>query len=86
VELNRNPSFGFTTKAKACKGVGQEWSQESHFMLRECKKMWGNEPPPSLVNSHFGSWNPNGLLNLQRAIAKVKTHWIEKFLISLEIF
>jgi hypothetical protein len=24
VELNRNPSFGFTTKAKACKGVGQK--------------------------------------------------------------
>jgi hypothetical protein len=33
------------------------------------------------VNSHFGSWSPGGLPNLQRTIAKVKTHWIEKFLI-----
>jgi hypothetical protein len=29
----RIPSLGFTTKVKACKGVGQKWTQESHFMF-----------------------------------------------------
>jgi hypothetical protein len=36
------------------------------------------------MNSHFGCWNPNGLLNLHKAIAGVKIHCIEKFIISLE--
>ncbi len=31
---------------------------------RECRKMWGNELTHSQVGSHFGSWNPNGPLNL----------------------
>jgi hypothetical protein len=52
---------------------------------RECMKVWGNEPPHSQVSSHFASRSPNGLLNLQRAISRVKTHWIEEFLISLDI-
>jgi hypothetical protein len=38
------------------------------------------------MNSHFGSWSPDGLSNLQRAIAGVKTHWIEEFLISSKSF
>jgi len=50
----------------------------------ECKRVWGNEPSHSQVNSHFGSSSPNGFPNFQRAIIGVKTHWIEKFLISLE--
>jgi hypothetical protein len=29
----RNPSLGLTTKARVCKGAGQEWAYESHFML-----------------------------------------------------
>jgi hypothetical protein len=28
-----NPSFGLTTKARACKGVGQKEAWESHLML-----------------------------------------------------
>jgi hypothetical protein len=52
--------------------------------VEECRKVWENEPSHSQVNSHFGSWSPNGLLNFKRAIAGVKTHWIEMFLISLE--
>jgi hypothetical protein len=36
------------------------------------------------VSSHFGSWSPGGLLNLQKEISGVKTHWIGEFLISLE--
>jgi hypothetical protein len=41
--------------------------------------VWGNEPPHSQVNSHFGSWSPDGFLNFHRAIVGVKTHWIEEF-------
>jgi hypothetical protein len=36
------------------------------------------------MNSHFENWSFDGLLNIQKAIARVKTHWIEKFIISLE--
>jgi hypothetical protein len=32
----------------------------------------------------FGSWIPDGFLNLQREIVRAKTHWIEKFFISLK--
>jgi hypothetical protein len=73
----RNPSFGLATKARVCKGAGQDWAWE-------CKRVWGNEPSHSQMNSHFGSWSPNGLSNLQRVIAGVKIYWIEEFLISLE--
>jgi hypothetical protein len=50
----------------------------------ECTKMWGNEPSHSQMNSHFGSWNLDGLLNLQRAISRVKIHYVETFFIPLE--
>jgi hypothetical protein len=33
-----NLSFRLTTKTKACKGVGQEWARESHFMLLGVQK------------------------------------------------
>jgi hypothetical protein len=36
------------------------------------------------MNSHVGSWSPGGLLKLHRAIAKVKTPFLEEFFISLE--
>ncbi len=36
--LCRNSSLGLATKARACKGVGQEWTQESHFMLLGVQK------------------------------------------------
>jgi hypothetical protein len=36
--------------------------------------------------SHVGSWNPGGLLNLQKAIAKVKTPCIEELFISTESY
>jgi hypothetical protein len=47
----------------------------------KCKRVWGNEPPHSQVNSHFGNGSPNGLLNFRKAIAWVKTHFIEFFYI-----
>jgi hypothetical protein len=37
------------------------------------------------VSSHFGSWSSDGVSNLQKTIARIKTHRIKKFLISLEI-
>jgi hypothetical protein len=36
------------------------------------------------MNSHIGNWSLDGDPNFQRAIAGVKTHWIEEFFISLE--
>jgi hypothetical protein len=58
---------------------------ESHISYsQECRRVWGNEPSHSQVGSHFGSWIPNGLLNFQKAILRVKTHWIEEFFIPLE--
>ncbi len=36
------------------------------------------------MSSHFGSWSPDELLNLQKTIVRIKTHWIEELLISLE--
>ncbi len=68
----RNPSLGLATEAKACKGVCQEGSMGVTFRapgnVGECERSH------SQVNSHFGNWNPNGFPNLQRAIARVKTH------------
>jgi hypothetical protein len=46
--------------------------------------VWRNEPLHSQVNSYFGSWTPDGPPKLQRTIIRVKIHWIDEFLISLE--
>jgi len=35
----------------------------------ECRRVWGNEPSHSQMNSHFGSWSLGGFPNLQRAIS-----------------
>jgi hypothetical protein len=83
----RNPGLGLATKARTCKSADQEWSPGVAFHAPRRLKIWENvriEPPHSQVNSHFGSWNPNGPPNLQGAIAGVKIHWIEKFFTSLE--
>jgi hypothetical protein len=59
--------------------------------LRARKKL-GNEGKCEGMNPHtpkgtstLGIWSLNGFLNLQRAIAKVKTQWIEELFISLKI-
>jgi hypothetical protein len=75
-----NPSFGLTTKARACKVTGQEGSSEvtSHVSgsAKECEWM----------NLHTPKWTlilrvgvQNGFTNLQRAITGVKIQWIEAF-------
>jgi hypothetical protein len=46
-----NPSLGLTTKAKACKGAGQEWARESHFMflgVQESVREWTSTLPNEL--------------------------------------
>jgi hypothetical protein len=48
--------------------------------VRECE----DDDSHSQMSSHFGSWSPGGLPNLQRVIAEVKTPRIEEFFISLE--
>jgi hypothetical protein len=76
-------AFGLRSR----QGHGKVWIKsvawESHSHSQECGRMWGNEPTHSPVDSHFGSWKPNGLSNLQIAIWRFKTHWIENFLILL---
>jgi hypothetical protein len=48
--------------------------------VRECE----DEDSHSQMNSHWGSWSPSGLSNLQRMIIDIKTPCIEEFFISLE--
>jgi len=50
--------------------------------VRRCEGMNPHTPR----EFHFGSWSPGGLLNLQRAIAGVKTQWHEDSFISLESY
>jgi len=65
------------TKAKGLQGCGPRLSPGVTFSCpRECKK----------VNSHVGSWSPDGLLNVQRVITRAKTQCLEEFFIPLEIY
>jgi hypothetical protein len=89
LENCRNRSFRLVTKARAGKGVGQKWTPGVTFHDPGRLRLWEGgriEPPHSQVNSHFGSWNPNGFPNFQRAIVGIKTHWIEDLFIPLESF
>ncbi len=71
----RNPSLELTTKARACKSAGQEGSLGVTFHApgntKECEGMNLHTPKGTPT---LGSWSLDGLLNLQRAIARVKTH------------
>jgi hypothetical protein len=49
-------------------------------------KCGGMNPHTPKGASTSGVWSPGGFLNFQKVIATVKTKWIEKFLISLEIY
>jgi hypothetical protein len=49
----------------------------------KCK---GMNPHTHKKASTLGVWSLGGLPNLQRAIAGVKTQWIEEFFISLESY
>jgi hypothetical protein len=75
----RNPSLGLMTKARAYKGAGQEGSPR---IWEECE----NGHSHSQVSSHVGNWSLGGLPNLHRVIARVKTHRIKEFFISLKSY
>jgi hypothetical protein len=77
-------TLGSQPKHGAWKGVGQECNLGVTFTLLECKRVWGNESTHSQVDSHFGNWNPYGVLNFQKISLGVKIHWIEDFIIPLE--
>jgi hypothetical protein len=75
-----NSSFGLMTKARVCKRVRAEseaW--ESHFMLLGVQESVREWTATSQVSSHFESWNPNGLLKIQRSkLTELKNylyHW-----------
>ncbi len=47
----RNPSLGVAIKARACKGAGQEWARQSHFMflkMQESGREWTSTLPSEL--------------------------------------
>jgi hypothetical protein len=59
----------------------------------QAKKKPRNEGKCEEMNPHtpkgastLGVWSHGGLLDFQRAIARVKTHWIEDFFISMESY
>ncbi len=77
-----------TTKAKACKGVGQKWSPKVTFhaptSVGKCEGMNPHTPKWAFILGVGVSRTPNGLPNFQRVITGVKIHWIEKIVISLK--
>jgi hypothetical protein len=72
------------------RGLATGWAKRklvSHISCsQKCKKVWGNKPSHSQWSSHFGSWSFDGFTNLHTSITRVKTQWIEKLFIPLEIF
>jgi hypothetical protein len=79
-------ALGSRSKLGVVRLRAKKKTRESHLMLPGVQRVWGNEPSHSQVNSHVGSWSPNGLLNFQNAIARVKTHHLEKKFISLKSY
>jgi hypothetical protein len=65
----RNPSLGFTTKAKR---VTRARARKS---VKECE----DENSHPQVNPHFGNRSLGGLSTIQKAIVEVKTPCIEDF-------
>ncbi len=63
-------------------GLQEVGPRERPGSMGECE----NELTHSQVNSHVGSWSPDGLSKLQRAIAKGKTPCLEELFISLESY
>jgi hypothetical protein len=52
MNLCRNPNLRLATKARVCKGVGQDWAQESHIMfpgVQESVKEWTPTLPSELI-------------------------------------
>jgi hypothetical protein len=81
----RNPNLGLATKARGLQGCGPKKGPRSHFTCsRECKKFEGMNPHTPKGTSMLGVGVPKGLPNCKSAIARVVTHRLEEFFISLE--
>jgi len=82
-----NPKLGLTTKARVCKVANQKGSSgvmpHAPGSVKECEGIGLHTPKGTPT---LGSWSPGGLLNVQKTILRIKTQWIEKFFISLEIY
>jgi hypothetical protein len=64
-----NPNFGLTTKARGCKVASQEGSPRVMPHAPEsARKYEGIDPHTPKGNSHFGSWTPHGLPNVQNTM------------------
>ncbi len=77
-------ALGLQPRQRLTRLRAKQETREPHLILLGMQRVWGNEPSHSQVTSHFGSWSPNELLNLQRVIARVKTHWFEEFFTLLK--
>ncbi len=72
-------------QGKGLKGCGPRWRLGSHITCsQECKECEGMNPHTPKWTPMFGVGVPNGVPNFQSTIAKVKTHCLEEFFISLE--
>jgi hypothetical protein len=55
-------ALGSRLKQGVAKLRAKRETRESHHMLPGVQRVWGNEPSPSQVNSHYGNWNPKWTL------------------------
>jgi hypothetical protein len=85
MKICRNPSLEFAPKVRACKGAGQKGS------LGVTSHAPGSVGGCEGMNLHTPKWAPTLGVEIlmdswifQRAIAGVKSHWIDELLISLQ--
>ncbi len=77
-------ALGSWPKQRLARLQAKREAQKSHLIflgVQKSVKEWTFALPNEF---QFGSWSPNGLPNLQREIARVKTHWIKWLFISLK--
>jgi hypothetical protein len=80
--------LGSRTRQRLTRVWAKREARESHLMLpRMCENLneWTPTLPSELPPWELEScWSLVGVPNFQRVIARVKTNWIEKKIISLE--
>jgi hypothetical protein len=79
-------ALGLRPRQRLARVWDKREAREAHFNSQECRRVWENELSHFQVSFHFGSWSPDGLPNLQGAIAGAKTHGIEDFFIPLKSY
>jgi len=61
-------TLGLRLRQRLARVWAKREAQKSHLMLPGVRKVWGNEPSHSHVNSHFGSWSPRKQLHGSKPI------------------